>query len=342
MKHANIAFFVPMAGCPHRCSFCDQTPITGGAHAPTPQEVETTLSDAQKRLAGCADATEIAFFGGSFTMIPRPQMEALLAPAYEYVKRGAFSGIRLSTRPDAIDEEVLAVLKNYGVTSIELGAQSSDDRVLEMNRRGHSFAATRRASELIKSAGFSLGLQMMTGLYGATPETDTGTAHDFAALSPDTMRVYPALVLERTELARLWRDGVYTPQTLEEAVSLAARLLDIFDRANIKVIKVGLHAERELEGALLAGPYHPAFRELCDSRRLRVKVDELLSGRPAGKYTLRVPPPQVSKLVGQHRANLEYWAARGWDVHIKPGESIELETGIRSHENAIKENGRLR
>jgi len=325
MKHANIAFFVPMAGCPHRCSFCDQTPITGGAKVPTPQEVDDTLAEAEKRLAGRAADTEIAFFGGSFTMIPRPQMEALLSPASEYVRRGVFAGIRLSTRPDAIDDGILSLLRDYGVTSIELGAQSSDDAVLEKNRRGHSFADTVRAGEMIKRAGFSLGLQMMTGLYGATPETDTKTARDFIALSPETMRIYPALVLEHTELARLWREGVYSPQTLEEAVELVSGLLPMFEGAGIRVIKVGLHAERSLEGALLAGPYHPAFRELCESRILREKVDAMLLGEPAGPYRLLCPGNMISKLAGQHRENIGHWSSLGYTVKITAGEGENLE-----------------
>ena len=155
MKHANVAFFVPMVGCPHRCSFCDQNSITGEAGVPTPAEVDETLKRAARQLRGFGDKTEIAFFGGSFTMIPEELMRSLLEPAAKWVRRGAFSGIRLSTRPDAIDEHIISVLKEYGVTSVELGAQSSDDEVLAKNLRGHSFEDTKRACALIKEAGFS-------------------------------------------------------------------------------------------------------------------------------------------------------------------------------------------
>jgi histone acetyltransferase (RNA polymerase elongator complex component) len=202
MRHANVAFFVPMVGCPHRCSFCDQTSITGEAGIPKPEEVDETLKKASRELRGFAEKSEIAFFGGTFTMIPEKLMRSLLEPAAKWVRRGAFSGIRLSTRPDAIDEHVLAVLKEYGVTSIELGAQSSNDSVLAKNLRGHSFADTKKATALIKEQGFSLGLQMMTGMPGSTRDKDIMTAAAFAALKPDTMRIYPTLVLKNTLMAK--------------------------------------------------------------------------------------------------------------------------------------------
>ena len=243
MKHANVAFFVPMVGCPHRCSFCDQNCITGESNVPTPEEVDKTLKKAARELHGFSEKAEIAFFGGSFTMIPRELMLSLLAPAKKWIDRKAFSGIRISTRPDAIDEEVLSVLKEYGVTSIELGAQSCNDAVLEKNRRGHSFGDTQKAAALIKEAGFSLGLQMMTGMPGSTKEDDVLTAARFCALKPDTMRIYPTLVLKNTLLAKWFEDGEYVPQTVDEAAAECAELLDIFELYKVNVIRLGLHAE---------------------------------------------------------------------------------------------------
>lgn len=322
MKHANVAFFVPMVGCPHRCSFCDQNSITGESGVPTPEEVDKTLKKAARELHGFSEKAEIAFFGGSFTMIPRELMESLLSVAKKWIDRKAFSGIRISTRPDAIDEEVLAVLKEYGVTSIELGAQSCDNEVLLKNRRGHSFEDTQRASELIKNAGFSLGLQMMTGMPGSTKELDMLTAARFAALKPETMRIYPTLVLKNTLLAKWFAEGEFVPQTVEEAAAECAELLDVFELYNIKVIRLGLHAEESLEENLVAGPYHPAFREICESLRFRKKIAPMLTRLPKGSYLLKVAPSEVSKCSGQHKANIEHWLSLGYAVKITPDKNL--------------------
>ncbi len=316
MKHANVAFFVPMVGCPHRCSFCDQNSITGEKGIPTPEEIDKTLKKAAKELHGFAEKSEIAFFGGSFTMIPRELMVSLLAPAKKWIDRKAFSGIRISTRPDAIDEEVLSVLKEYGVTSIELGAQSQSDEVLAKNRRGHTFADTQRAAELIKNAGFSLGLQMMTGMPGSTKQDDLLTAARFAALKPDTMRIYPTLVLKNTPMAEWFASGEYIPQSIDEAADECAELLDVFELYNIKVIRLGLHAEESLEDNLIAGPYHPAFREICESLRFRKKIAPMLTRLPKGSYVLNVAFSEVSKCSGQHRSNIEHWQNLGYDIKI--------------------------
>ena len=322
MKHANVAFFVPMVGCPHRCSFCDQNSITGESGVPTPEEVDRILKKAARDLHGFSEKAEIAFFGGSFTMIPKELMESLLSVAKKWIDRKAFSGIRISTRPDAIDEDILSVLKEYGVTSIELGAQSCNNAVLEKNRRGHTFEDTQKASELIKNAGFSLGLQMMTGMPGSTKEDDLLTAARFAALKPDTMRIYPTLVLKNTLMAKWFESGEYIPQTVEEAASECAELLDVFELYNIKVIRLGLHAEESLEENLMAGPYHPAFREICESLRFRKKIAPMLTRLPKGGYVLKVNPSEVSKCSGQHKANIEHWLSLGYAVKITPDKNL--------------------
>ena len=322
MKHANVAFFVPMVGCPHRCSFCDQNCITGESKVPTPEEVDKTLKKAARELHGFSEKAEIAFFGGSFTMIPRELMLSLLAPAKKWIDRKAFSGIRISTRPDAINEEVLSVLKEYGVTSIELGAQSCSDEVLSKNRRGHTFEDTQKAAALIKEAGFSLGLQMMTGMPGSTKDDDILTAARFAALKPDTMRIYPTLVLKNTLLAKWFEDGEYVPQTVEEAAAECAELLDIFELYKVNVIRLGLHAEESLEENLLAGPYHPAFREICESLRFRKKIAPMLTRLPKGSYVLKVAPSEVSKCSGQHKSNVEHWLSLGYAIKITPDKNL--------------------
>ncbi|MBS7360263.1 MAG: radical SAM protein, partial [Oscillospiraceae bacterium] len=238
MKHANISLFVPHAGCPHQCSFCNQKTISGAVHELTPWAVTETLEKACKDNLN-PETTEIGFFGGSFTAINREYMISLLDAAKPYIEKGLFSGIRVSTRPDAIDRDILSVLKEYKVTAIELGAQSTDEEVLLLNRRGHTREHIINASELIKEYGFSLGLQMMTGLLGDTDEKSIKTCKDIISLRPDTVRIYPTIVLEGTYLGDLYKKGEYTPQTVDEAVNLCSVLLKMFYDENIKVIRLG-------------------------------------------------------------------------------------------------------
>jgi histone acetyltransferase (RNA polymerase elongator complex component) len=269
-----------------------------------------TASTALSQLGDRASDAEIAFFGGSFTAIEPGLMEALLAAAAPYVGPGKFKGIRLSTRPDAISDGILDTLARYGVTSIELGAQSMDDRVLKMNGRGHTSEAVETASRLIKSRGFELGLQMMTGLYGDTPDGARETARRIAALSPATVRIYPTIVLRGTQLERLKNDGLYQPESLGEAVELCAGLLRFFGGKGIKVIRLGLHASDGIAKEYAGGPWHPAFRELCESENYRRSaqeaLDELRNGGEGCESgaELHVAPRCVSKLAGQHRTNI--------------------------------------
>ncbi|MBS4785640.1 MAG: radical SAM protein [Clostridiales bacterium] len=324
MKHANIALFIPHIGCPHRCSFCDQRSISGRQAAPGPGEVTAACSQAVEQLGEAARQAEVAFFGGSFTAIPRDQMCSLLEAAAPFVRSGQLGGIRLSTRPDAIDEEILALLRKYGVTSIELGAQSMDDRVLRQNRRGHTAEQVRSAARLIRRWGFGLGLQMMTGLPGDTPEGAWYTARELAALHPWEVRIYPAVVLRHTPMGELFLAGDYHPPGVEESVPLCAGLLRFFEGQGIRVIRLGLHASRSLEEELLGGCYHPAFRELCESRLLLEAAEEQIAafGFSPGRLTLRVHPRDRSRMAGQHRANLADLSRRGYECVIIEDSSL--------------------
>lgn len=311
--HANISVFVPHIGCPNMCSFCNQRYITGTFKAPLKSDVVNAVETAVKSSRYDPHNTEIAFFGGSFTAINRNYMTELLKTAYTYVKNGTVRGIRISTRPDAIDDEIISILRSYGVTSIELGAQSMSDRVLKMNNRGHSVEDVVRSSEMIKQAGFELGLQMMTGLYGDTDELALKTAETIIKLSPDTVRIYPTIVLKGTDLAALYSDDKYKPQTLEDAVSLCTVLYKKFTDNGIRVIRLGLHSiENE---AYIAGPWHPAFSELCQSE---IMLSNALAGlSEKGKYIIYVANGAVSKMVGQKRKNINTLKAKGYDCRIK-------------------------
>ena len=329
MKHSNISLFVPHAGCPNQCSFCNQKTISGSVKALTVEEVRNTLLEAEKSNL-VAENTEIAFFGGSFTAIDRAYMISLLSEAKPFVDKGVFSGIRISTRPDAIDDEVLSVLKDFKVTAIELGAQSTDDEVLLCNRRGHTKEDIINASLLIKKYGFSLGLQMMTGLYKSTKEKDIETAKDIIALKPDTVRIYPTIVLENTHLAELLKTGEYASPTLEDTVSLCAELLMMFRENNIKVIRLGLHSGGNVTDGYLSGPYHPAFGELCESeiylKNIRKKLIEIYKNEKISEIknvTIFVNHKEISKATGQKGKNKELLLNDGYSVTVKGTDELE-------------------
>ncbi len=313
-KHINIALFVPHLGCPHQCSFCNQKSISGCVKQITSDDVKYAVETALNSR-DCSQG-EIAFFGGSFTAIDRELMINLLESASEYVKSGKVGGIRISTRPDCIDDEVLGILKSYGVTAIELGCQSMDDEVLKLNNRGHDSSAVVKASALIKSYGFELGHQMMTGLYSSTPEKDIETARKLIALKPDTVRIYPTVVLENTELCQKYRQNEYRPQEIDEAVELCSELLKMFTEADIPVIRLGLHSGGNVEEGFVAGVYHPAFRGLCESRIYLDKELALLKGVPKGNIELTVSGKYVSQALGQKRCNIEKLNALGYSCRI--------------------------
>ncbi len=271
----------------------------------------------EKALGSLGEAcreSEIAFFGGSFTAIDREYMLNLLEATREYID--SFSGIRISTRPDYIDNDILNLLKKYNVTTIELGAQSTDDNVLALNRRGHTFDDIIKASDLIKASGFNLGLQMMTGLYGADFDTDYKTALDFVSMQPQCVRIYPTVVVKNTQLADYYSEGKYVPYTLEQSVELCSRLLGLFEDNNIDVIRVGLHYSDSLAESDLAHNYHPAFKELCENNIFRVKLLSALSGYSPCDITITVNSGSVSKLIGQKKSNINMLNQLGFRAEI--------------------------
>ena len=303
MKKANIAFFIPHRGCPFACAFCDQQKISGKVARVRGSDVRAATEAALLTLGD--RRAEIAFFGGSFTGIPVKEQEELLDAASEFVRRGAVAGIRLSTRPDFIDAGVLDRLVRYGVTAVELGAQSMDDRVLAACGRGHTAADVRRASRMIRERGISLGLQMMTGLPEATLESDLQSAKKIIRLKPDAVRIYPTLVLSGTRLCREYEAGAYRPQETEEAVERAAVLKEMFDAAGISILRIGLHREESLEASLVAGPYHPAFGELVASRVIYRKMEALLRKEAPSEAVITAPPHLLSRAVGHKKENLQ-------------------------------------
>lgn len=318
MRHINIALFVVHKGCPHMCSFCNQRSISGSQKDITAADVHSAAATAVESLSkNEAAGGEIAFFGGSFTMVERSYMLSLLEAAYDYIQKGIFKGIRISTRPDGISREICEILKKYGVTAVELGAQSLDDRVLMLNERGHTAKQVCDACALLKEYGFEVGLQMMTGLYGSEDADSISTAEKIIALAPDTVRIYPTVVIKGTRLHELMRTDEFIPKGIPETVELCARLIPMFEDAGIKVIRVGLHSGGGVEEGFAGGAYHPALRELCEGRIYYNYALGELQKLGEGSYTLFVSPKEISKMTGQKKQNLTGLREKGYVCTVK-------------------------
>lgn len=306
-KHKNIPFFIPHSGCKNNCVFCSQTKITGFSLPDKDIEAEA------KRLKDVVDESllylngaeaQIGFFGGSFTGIEPKRMLLLLDTAYEYVKSGKVSGIRLSTRPDYIDEDILSVLKSRGVTDIELGLQSTDESVLTASGRGHGRDICFKNAKLIVDFGFRLGGQMMVGLPLSDMEKEIRTAKDIVAMGASSARIYPTVVFEGTELYNMAVSGSYTPITTEDAVVRSAACLRIFKEAGLEILRIGLHASDELTSAPY-GANHPAIGEMVYARLAYEDIVEAIGDAETSGKVLKVytSPSGVSAASGLRAEN---------------------------------------
>ena len=304
-KHVNIPIFIPHLGCPNNCVFCNQHTISGIEEF-DPDGVDLTINEALSTVSPQSEV-EIAFFGGSFTGIDRNLMVYLLSIAHRYVKDGRVKSIRCSTRPDYINPEILEVLKEYGVTTIELGLQSSSDKVLDLTKRGHSFADEKNACELIVKYGFDLVGQMMVGLPGADLESELETARFISECGAVGARIYPTVVFNDTDLALMAMKGDYTPLSVDEAVIRSARVLDVFVKNGIEVIRIGLCASDNLvsDKTYYDGPNHPALGELIIGefyyQNIRSNIE--LSGGKDKILKVTVSKGSLSKAIGQKRCN---------------------------------------
>lgn len=305
-KHINIPIFIPHLGCPNQCVFCNQRYITGKTKF-NAEEVNKTIRSALMTVDDNVES-EIAFFGGSFTGIDRDLMIRLLEIAYSYVQDGLVKSIRCSTRPDYIDSDVLDILERYAVSVIELGLQSSDEEVLLLSKRGHDFSVEEKAVRLIKQRGFKLIGQMMIGLPGSTLEKELKTAEFICNCGADGARVYPTVVFRDTELCQMTEIGAYTPISDEDAITRTAKILRLFDKNGVKVIRVGLCASENLSDpdSYFAGPNHSALGELCENQVFyeiifeKIRNMKLLS---KAVVTVKVPKGSLSKAIGQKKKN---------------------------------------
>ena len=312
-SQVTIPIFIPHSGCPHMCIFCNQWSTTG-----TEKQADADFVHKQvdKYLAGVSASVkhiEIAFFGGSFTAIPNKKQEELLEAANIHLQRKTIQGIRLSTRPDYIDNDILDVLKKYGVTTVELGVQSFDDIVLKASNRGHTAQDSHEAIGLVKKYGFDVIIQLMPGLPGDTKIKSIESASIAASLGPSGARIYPAVVIKNTGLEKLYMEKSYTPLSMEEAVETCKDMHVIFDNKKIPVIRIGLHpfSEDELKN-IIAGPYHPSFGFFVKSRIKRdithnwIKDYIKKNGVPE---TLDLPLPEKEReeYIGYKKENIEFF-----------------------------------
>ena len=293
-----VPIFIPHAGCPHDCVFCNQREISSCRRPPDPTVVCEIIS---RCLDVSGEKPEIAFYGGSFTALPLSEQRGFLSSARSFGDR--ISGIRVSTRPDAVDGERLRLLREYGVTVIELGAQSMDDDVLCMSRRGHTAEDVERACADIRRYPFTLIVQLMTGLPGDTREKSVLSARRVRALAPDAARIYPVVVVAGTALESMWHSGEYMPPALDEAIETAADMLCAL--APVPVIRIGLNPTEELSGgAALAGAYHPALGEMVRSRLLLRRMLGIVESAPAGNIRLLFARQELPAAIGQKRENI--------------------------------------
>ena len=304
MLHRVIPIFIPEKACPYRCIYCNQFAIAGQQHVPSIAEAKQAIDQHLATIPAEAEK-RIAFFGGSFTGMPIDEQTEYLALVQPYLQAGVVSGIQLSTRPDYINQEILDNLKRYGVSVIELGAQSLDDDILKRAGRGHTVQQVREAARLITGNGFQLGLQMMIGLPGDTKEKALYTAKLIQEFGASCTRIYPTLVVEDTVLAKLYRTGKYQPLTLEQAVDWTKDLYRFFTEQGITILRVGLHpSEGLLSGKdYLAGPFHVSFKELVLTALWHDKIAEAVHGHDGEEVVIDVPAHEINYAVGYGSAN---------------------------------------
>ncbi len=330
MRTYHIPIFVPHKGCPHDCVFCNQRHITGHDDEVTGGDVSRIIEDYLETMDSDA-YIEAAFFGGSFTGIDREKQTELLSAAYSYVKDGRINGIRCSTRPDYIDNDILDNLKRFSVTCIELGVQSTDNDVLKKSRRGHSFDDVIKASKLIKAYGIELGLQMMLGLPGDSRDRMINTAQDLIDLRPSCVRIYPTLVVDDTALKAMYIDGKYVPLGIEETTDILSEIIPMFERAGIDIIRVGLQTTDDINADTVKGPYHPAIRELAEGRIIRKLLEKHMSG---GDITIFAHPSRVSQVYGHKKCNRVYF-------EDKYGIGILVESDCKMDTDKLKINDKI-
>jgi histone acetyltransferase (RNA polymerase elongator complex component) len=308
-----LPVFMPFAGCAERCIFCAQTKQSGSLES----GIDEILFKTDKMLAARSDdkAVEMAFFGGTFTKIPLPRQKDCLELARKYKKRGIISAVRCSTRPDACEADTLLYLKKSGLDLVELGVQSFDDNALNMAQRGYTGADAITGCATVAEVGLRLGIQLMPGMPGVSPRVFLDDVRAALACAPACMRFYPCMVIEGSELARLWKQGKYAPWDLRTTVDTLGEALALAWMANVPVIRIGLAPEPELLAAILAGPWRPALGSMVQGTALLKTVKNLLREHEGKARELRLPRV-CQGFVGGHDGDLwPIWAEMGIFAH---------------------------
>lgn len=300
-KHI-LPFFIPHLGCPQQCVFCDQHKIAG-QEPPTAEQIAAAINALPAESA--ADF-ELAFYGGSFTALPLDLQAYYLTPARRALVEGRLGSVRVSTRPDCISPQIMALLRRYGVGTVELGVQSMQDEVLQRARRGHTAAQALAALRLLRQAGFSAGVQLMPGLPGESLAACLAGASRLLRERPDMLRIYPTVVLQDTSLADLYQQGQYQPLNLDEAAAITLALKIMAEDLNIKVIRMGLQSSETLNSQVLAGPYHQAFGSLVLGLYWRYKILWALRKWP-GVRQIALARRDISAAIGHKRQNLVFY-----------------------------------
>jgi len=323
MRQYVIPIFVPHLGCPNDCTFCNQKKISGQMKMITEDDVREKIEYYLNSFKEQGNV-EVAFYGGSFTGIEKEIQEKLLSAAYEYVKEGKVNGVRISTRPDYINKDILKMLKKYKVKTIELGVQSTNDYILAKCKRGHTFEDVKKASKLIRRFGFVLGHQVMCGLPESTKLDEINTAKDLIKLKPKIVRIYPVLVIKNTKLAEQYAKEEYEPLTVNQAVERCKELSYMFNKARIKVIRVGLQntdniTSPEEDGSdVVSGPYHPAFGQLVEASMWYDSiVDEIKKvNAKVMEVEVLVRGEDINNVIGHKKENIEK-LKEIYDVDVK-------------------------
>jgi len=320
-----IPVFVPHMGCPHRCVFCNQVSITGHEDRQVSRrDVAVHIMEFLDYKGSHRNSVEVAFYGGSFLGLPEAYRHGLLGEALGFVEKGLVDGVRFSTRPETVTRENLLALAPYNVQTVEVGAQSMDDEILLLSRRGHTARDTKDAVERLRACGMTVGIQIMPGLPGDTAETILETGRRIVELQPDFVRIYPTVVVQNTVLETWYRAGRFVPLSLADAVELSKRLYLLFEGHGISVIRMGLQGTETLSpsGALVAGPFHPAFGHLVHSAVFLERAIKAVERQKAvaERLTIRVHPSDVPKVRGLKNHNVKELTRR---FHLKQLEVIE-------------------
>ena len=296
--------------------------ITAKAEATPPSEIKNTIETYLSTIdRNITKTVELAFFGGSFTGLSIETQNAYLSEALKFKRNGKIDKIHMSTRPDYINREILENLKRFEVSVIELGVQSFDRDVLIASKRGHSVEDIYNACNLIKEYGFTLGIQLMIGLPCDTKEKCIQSARKAALIKPELARLYPTVVLDDTELLKMYQNGTYTPLSESEAVDIAKEMYKILASAGIKIMRVGLKSTDLICKDTAIGSFHPAFRQLVEGEIAKEVLEKQLllklSDSSFNKFHFESNSFSFSNMIGNSGINKAYFKEKYPDISIR-------------------------